>query len=123
MLAKITNWDTTNKKPEGEVVQVLLAEQESDIAMKGILLENGFPLVFDDDVMEEAMRLPELISAADIKKRRDLRDILTFTIDPADARDFDDAISIKHLKSDLYQIGVHIADVSHLCFIRYSARR
>ncbi len=113
VLARITRWDSANKKPEGEVVQVLLAEQESDIAMKGILIENGFPLVFDDDVMEEALRLPDVISSADIKKRRDMRDILTFTIDPVDAKDFDDAISIKKLKDDLYEIGVHIADVSH----------
>jgi ribonuclease R len=113
VLAKITKWDTSNKKPEGEVVQVLLAEHESDLAMKGILLENGFPLVFEDDVMEEAMRLPDVISASEIKKRRDMRDTLTFTIDPVDARDFDDAISIKRIKEDLYEIGVHIADVSH----------
>lgn len=113
VLAKITKWDSPNKKPEGEVVQVLLAEHESDIAMKEILVENGFPLVFEDDVMEEAMRLPDIISHADIKKRKDMRDVLTFTIDPVDARDFDDAISVKKLKSDLYEIGVHIADVSH----------
>jgi ribonuclease R len=113
VLAKITKWDTTNKKPEGEVVQVLLAEQESDIAMKGILVENGFPLAFEDDVMEEALRLPDVISASEIKKRKDMRDVLTFTIDPVDARDFDDAVSIKKLKTDLYEIGVHIADVSH----------
>ncbi|MCW3109859.1 MAG: rnr [Segetibacter sp.] len=113
VLARITKWDTANKKPEGEVVQVLLAEHESDIAMKGILVENGFPLVFEDDVMEEAMRLPDVISASEIKKRKDMRDVLTFTIDPVDARDFDDAISIKKLKADLYEIGVHIADVSH----------
>lgn len=68
VLARITKWDTTNKKPEGEVVQVLLAEHESDLAMKGILLENGFPLVFEDDVMEEALRLPDIISALEIKK-------------------------------------------------------
>ncbi len=113
VLAKVTKWDSVNKKPEGEVVQVLLAEHESDIAMKEILLENGFPLVFEDDVIEEAMRLPDVIAHADIKKRKDVRDVLTFTIDPVDARDFDDAISIKKIKADLYEIGVHIADVSH----------
>ena len=113
VLARITKWDSANKKPEGEVVQVLLAEHESDIAMKEILIENGFPLVFDDDVMEEALRLPDTIAAAEIKKRRDMRQVLTFTIDPVDAKDFDDAISIKKLKDDLYEIGVHIADVSH----------
>jgi ribonuclease R len=113
VLARITNWNSTNKKPEGEVIQVIRAEDESDIAMKGILIENGFPLVFEDDVMEEAMRLPDVISHADIKKRKDMREVLTFTIDPVDARDFDDAISIKKLEADLYEIGVHIADVSH----------
>ena len=113
VLARVTKWDSANRKPEGEVIQVLLAEHESDIAMKEILVENGFPLVFDDDVMEEALRLPDVISAADIKKRKDMRDVLTFTIDPVNARDFDDAISIKKLKTDLYEIGVHIADVSH----------
>ncbi len=113
VLARITKWDTTNKKPEGEVVQVLQEGEESDIAMKEILVENGFPLVFDDDVMEEALRLPDVISSADIKKRKDMRDVLTFTIDPVDAKDFDDAISIKKIKDDLYEIGVHIADVSH----------
>ena len=113
VLARITKWDAQNKKPEGEVVQVILAEHESDIAMKEILVENGFPLLFDDEVMEEALRLPDVIAASEIKKRRDMRDILTFTIDPVNARDFDDAISIKTIKPDLYEIGVHIADVSH----------
>lgn len=113
VLARITKWDSATKKPEGEVVQVLLAEHESDIAMKEILVENGFPLVFKDDVMEEALRLPDIITAEDIVKRKDMRDVLTFTIDPINARDFDDAISIKKLKGDLYEIGVHIADVSH----------
>lgn len=113
VLARITNWDNANKKPEGEVIQVLLAEHESDIAMKEILVENGFSLTFEDDVMEEAERLPDIISASEIKKRKDMREVLTFTIDPVDARDFDDALSIKKLKGDLYEIGVHIADVSH----------
>ncbi|HLL41828.1 MAG TPA: ribonuclease R [Segetibacter sp.] len=113
VLARVTKWDSPNKKPEGEVVQQLLAEHESDIAMKEILVENGFPLVFEDDALEEAMRLPDVISSSDIKKRKDMRDVLTFTIDPVDARDFDDAISVKRIKADLYEIGVHIADVSH----------
>ncbi|WP_207494131.1 ribonuclease R [Aridibaculum aurantiacum] len=113
VLARITKWDSGNKKPEGEIIQVLQAEDESDIAMKEILLENGFPLQFDDEVMEEAARLPDIIGESEIKKRRDMREELTFTIDPVDARDFDDAISIKPLKGNIYEIGVHIADVSH----------
>lgn len=113
VVARITKWDTDNRKPEGEVLQILDAAQESDIAMKEILVEKGFPLEFDDDVMEEALRLPDVIAQPDIRKRKDMREVLTFTIDPVDARDFDDAISIKKLKGNTYEIGVHIADVSH----------
>ena len=113
VIARITKWDNSNKKPEGEVIQVILAEQESDIAMKEILAENGFPLIFPDEVLEEAARLNDVIPESEISKRRDCRDILTFTIDPVDARDFDDAISFKKIKNDQYEIGVHIADVSH----------
>jgi len=113
VVAKITKWDNGNKKPEGEIVQVILAEDESNIAMKEILAENGFPLTFPDEVMEEAERLIDVISQQEIDKRRDCRDLLTFTIDPIDARDFDDALSIKKIKADLYEVGVHIADVSH----------
>jgi ribonuclease R len=83
------------------------------MAMKELLVENGFPLEFSSDAMEEAHRLPDIIGATEIGKRKDMRDILTFTIDPVDARDFDDAISFRKLKSGIYEIGVHIADVSH----------
>ena len=113
VIAKITKWESANKKPEGEVLQIILAEHESDIAMKEILAENGFPLVFDEEVLEEALRLPDVISQEEILKRKDMRDILTFTIDPVDARDFDDAISFRKIKTNVYEIGVHIADVSH----------
>ena len=89
------------------------SNDENDKAMKEILLENGFPIFFPDDVKEESERLPDLISDEEIKKRKDIRTLLTFTIDPADAKDFDDAISFRKLKDDLYEIGVHIADVSH----------
>ena len=95
------------------MVNVLNAEDPNDVAMKEILLENGFPIEFPDDVMEEAERIPDTISEDEIKKRKDFRDILTFTIDPVDAKDFDDAISIRVLKNGNYEIGVHIADVSH----------
>ena len=113
VIARITKWDNGNKKPEGTVVQVIQAEDESNIAMKEILAENGFPLTFPDEVLEEAARLNDHIPESEISKRRDCRDILTFTIDPADARDFDDALSIKKLAGDRYEVGVHIADVSH----------
>ena len=113
VLARVTRWEGGHKKPEGEIIKILQAEDESDIAMKEILLENGFPLEFDDDVIEEAERLPDMITAAEVTGRRDMRDVLTFTIDPVDARDFDDAISVKKIKGQTYEIGVHIADVSH----------
>lgn len=111
VVARITRWEK-NKKPEGVVVSLLSSEDANDAAMKEILLENGFPLDFPDEVMEEAARLPDVISKAEIKKRKDFRKILTFTIDPVDAKDFDDAISYRKTKSG-YEIGVHIADVSH----------
>lgn len=113
VVAKLVKWSKGDKKPVGEIVSVLTAEDENDAAMKEILAEAGFPLSFPKEVMEAAAKLPEILDNKEIKKRIDCRDILTFTIDPIDAKDFDDAISIKKLKADLYEIGVHIADVSH----------
>ncbi|MBO9682617.1 MAG: ribonuclease R, partial [Flavisolibacter sp.] len=114
VVVRIKEWDKdSNKRPVGEVVTVLNAEDANDIAMKEILLENGFPIGFSDEVLEEAQRIPDIISEDEIKKRRDFREILTFTIDPIDAKDFDDALSIRVLKNGNYEIGVHIADVSH----------
>jgi ribonuclease R len=114
VVVRIKEWEKdTDKRPVGEVVTVLNAEDVNDIAMKEILLENGFPIGFSDEVMEEAQRIPDIISEDEIKKRRDFREILTFTIDPIDAKDFDDALSIRVLKNGNYEIGVHIADVSH----------
>lgn len=113
VIVKMVRWEKGDKRPVGEVVSVLDAENTNDAAMKEILLENGFPLEFPDDALEVAARIPDTISAEEIKKRKDVRDVLTFTIDPADAKDFDDAISFRKIKDDLYEIGVHIADVSH----------
>jgi ribonuclease R len=112
VIVKIIEWEK-NKKPLGEVVQILNAADEGDFAMKEILMENGFPLFFADNVIEEGSRLPDIISQGEIANRRDFRETLTFTIDPLDAKDFDDAISFRVLKSGNYEIGVHIADVSH----------
>ena len=112
VIVKIVEWEK-NKKPLGEVVQILKQEDEGDFAMKEILMENGFPLFFPDNVIEEGARLPDIISQAEISTRRDFRETLTITIDPIDAKDFDDALSFRVLKSGNYEIGVHIADVSH----------
>jgi ribonuclease R len=113
VVVKIVNWEKDGKRPVGEVVTVMDEEDTNEVAMKEILLENGFPLEFPDDALEEAARIPDVISEAEIKKRKDFRDILTMTIDPIDAKDFDDAISFRKLKNGNYEIGVHIADVSH----------
>ncbi len=112
VIVRINSWEK-NKKPVGEVVQVLNASDASDLAMKELLMQNGFPLFFPDNVLEESERIPDIIPASEISIRKDCRDILTFTIDPVDAKDFDDAISFKVLKNGHFEIGVHIADVSH----------
>jgi ribonuclease R len=112
VIVRITEWQK-NKKPVGEVVQVMDQSDESDFAMKQILMENGFPLNFSDDVIEEAERFPDIISQAEISKRRDMREVFTVTIDPQDAKDFDDAISLRMLDNGNYEVGVHIADVSY----------
>lgn len=112
-IARIVEWTAKSKNPVGEIISILTQETAGEIAMQGILVENGFPLHFPDDVMEEAARYPEGVDKNEVKKRRDMRDELTFTIDPVDAKDFDDAISIKTLKGGYYEVGVHIADVGH----------
>jgi len=113
VVAKLIKWDKADKKPEGEIVTILKSEDVNDMAMKEILIEAGFPLTFENAVLDEANKLSETITREELKKRKDYRDILTFTIDPVDAKDFDDAISIRNLDNGNYEIGVHIADVSH----------
>jgi ribonuclease R len=112
VIARITDWEK-NKKPQGEIVQIMDKADGNDQAMKEILLESGFPISFPEEVLEQSERLPDLIAASEIAHRLDIREILTFTIDPADAKDFDDAISIRTLKNGHLEIGVHIADVSY----------
>lgn len=111
--AKLVKWGKGDRKPEGEIVMVITAENEADLAMKEILLEGGFPLQFDFPVLKETAKLSGKITREELSKRKDFRDILTFTIDPADAKDFDDAISIRNLDNGYYEVGIHIADVSH----------
>ncbi|HEV8284949.1 MAG TPA: ribonuclease R [Chitinophagaceae bacterium] len=113
VVVRLLEWEKDGKRPVGEVMTVMDEEDSNDIAMKEILLENGFPLAFSEEAMEEAARIPDHISNSEIKKRKDIRDILTFTIDPIDAKDFDDALSFRVLKNGNYEIGVHIADVAH----------
>lgn len=113
VVVRLVQWDTDGKRPVGEVVSILSAENSNDAAMKEILLEAGFALQFSDEALEVAARIPDTISSEEIKKRKDIRDVFTITIDPVDAKDFDDAISFRKLKNGNYEVGVHIADVSH----------
>lgn len=112
VIVRIVEWER-GKKPLGEVVQIMDSSNVNDLAMKEILMENGFPLFFPENVIEESERIPDIISESEIGRRKDCRDVLTFTIDPIDAKDFDDALSFRVLKNGNYEIGVHIADVSH----------
>jgi len=113
VVVRLLQWENDGKRPVGEVVTVLDAQNSNDAAMKEILLEAGFPLQFPDDALEVAARIPDIIPNDEIKKRNDVREIFTITIDPVDAKDFDDAISFRKLKTGNYEIGIHIADVSH----------
>lgn len=113
VVVRLLEWEKDGKRPVGEVVTVMDEENSNELAMKEILLENGFPLEFPDEAMEEAARIPDQIPKTEVEQRKDIRDILTFTIDPIDAKDFDDALSFRVLKNGNYEIGVHIADVAH----------
>ncbi len=113
VIAAIVSWEEKDKRPKGEVIEIVSEEMEGDLAMKEILIQQGFSIQFQEDVVEAAERIPEIISEAEIRSRRDLRDILTFTIDPEDAKDFDDALSFCRIDNNHIEIGVHIADVSH----------
>src|SRR5690349_8684339 len=112
VVVRIVEWQK-NKKPVGEVVQIMDQSDESDFAMKQILMENGFPLNFSDEVIEESERIPDVFSEKEIINRRDIRQVFTITIDPIDARDFDDAISLQQLDNRNFEVGGHIADVHY----------
>lgn len=112
-VVRITEWRTRSKNPVGEVIRVLTHETANEIAMQGILLDSGFPLHFPDDVQEAAARITGAMDKKELKNRKDFRDILTLTIDPVDAKDFDDAVSFRMLRGGQMEIGIHIADVSH----------
>lgn len=112
-VALITDWPAGAKNPIGKITHVLGKQGENNTEMNAILAEYGFPLSFPAEVEREANEIPDEISGEEIAKRRDFRKILTFTIDPFDAKDFDDAISFRVLENGNYEIGVHIADVSH----------
>ena len=112
-IAKIIDWPEKVKNPFGEIVDILGYPGENDTEMHSILAEFDLPIRFSAEVEAAAEKIPDTISEAEIKKRRDFRKTPTFTIDPADAKDFDDALSLKPLEKGLWEVGIHIADVSH----------
>ncbi|MFA7252308.1 MAG: ribonuclease R [Candidatus Paceibacterota bacterium] len=116
VLVRITKWEKSASGPEGEIIKVLGKHGEHNAEMLSIVLEKGFETEFAEVVEKEAEQIEKTekpIPASEIAKRKDFRQTLTFTIDPKTAKDFDDAISFKILSNGNYEIGVHIADVSH----------
>ncbi|MEO8116409.1 MAG: ribonuclease R [Bacteroidota bacterium] len=113
VIAKFIQWDRKERNPVGEITAILKDEDANEIAMQQIIIENGFSIQFPAEVIREADKIKNVISHKEIKDRKDCRELLTFTIDPADAKDFDDAISIHRNEQGHLEIGVHIADVSH----------
>lgn len=113
VILKMLEWKPGSKNPEGEITTVLGAPGDHETEIHSILAEYGLPYNFPPEVEHDADQIDRSINAEEVAKRWDMRDILTFTIDPKDAKDFDDALSIQKLDNGLWQIGVHIADVSH----------
>ena len=111
--AVVDSWERHQSNPVGHLVDVLGAPGENDTEMHAILAEYALPYRFEPQVANAADAISEEITSEDLKGRRDFRDVLTLTIDPADAKDFDDAISFRKLEGGNYEIGVHIADVTH----------
>ena len=113
VIAKIEDWPKKADSPFGTIIKVLGKPGEHDTEIHAILAEYGLPYDFPIEVELYAQKIDTSIQESEIKKRRDMRDTLTFTIDPKDAKDFDDALSFKKLENGNYEIGIHIADVSY----------
>ncbi len=112
-IVKVTKWPEDAKNPIGKVIDILGQAGDNTTEMHAILAEFGLPYVYPKHVEEAADHIPDTITPEDYAEREDFRDIITFTIDPKDAKDFDDALSIRPLKPGLWEVGVHIADVTH----------
>lgn len=111
-IARITSWDSKKKSPRGEIIEVLGDADDNDTNIHAILHEFGLPYKFPKEVIDESEGISSEISEDEIASRRDMRNVLTFTIDPETAKDFDDALSVEWIDGEL-EVGVHIADVSH----------
>lgn len=113
VVVEMVEWREKDKNPIGHITEILGNAGSNDIEMKSILIENGFFTQFPKNVLDEADALELKVSDEEKKKRRDFTKVPTFTIDPTDAKDFDDALSFQALENGLFEVGVHIADVSH----------
>ncbi|HEY9490059.1 MAG TPA: RNB domain-containing ribonuclease, partial [Chryseosolibacter sp.] len=113
VVVEVISWAEDEKKPEAKVVEILGKAGENEAEIHSIMAEFDLPFRFPEEVEKESQSIEEGITKQEIKKRRDFRNITTFTIDPEDAKDFDDALSFKKLENGHYEIGVHIADVTH----------
>ena len=113
VLVEMTDWPELASSPFGKIVKILGQPGEHETEIHSILAEFDLPYEFPRDVELEAEQIPEALDAAEIKQRRDMRGITTFTIDPEDAKDFDDALSLRTLENGHYEIGVHVADVTY----------
>lgn len=112
-VVKVTEWPDKAKNPIGQVLDILGKAGDNTTEMHAILAEFGLPYVYPQSVEKAADKIPAEISAEEIARRENFRKVTTFTIDPKDAKDFDDALSIRPLKDGLWEVGVHIADVTH----------
>lgn len=113
VIVEVLNWATNDRKPEAKVAEVLGKAGENEAEIHSIMAEFDLPFRFPENIESESKKIDEGITVEEIKKRKDFRDVITFTIDPADAKDFDDALSFRKLENGNYEIGVHIADVTH----------
>lgn len=112
-LARIVEWGQRSRNPVGEIIEVLGFPGENDTEMHAILAEFGLPIRFDPEIEKAAEKIPSEITAEETGSRRDFRNVPTFTIDPEDAKDFDDALSLSTLPNGNWEVGVHIADVTY----------
>jgi len=113
VVVELDQWPEHAKNPFGKIVQVLGDPGNHSVEIQSIVLDYNFDLTFADHIEKAARNIPNEVTKQEIAKRRDFRDVFTITIDPFDAKDFDDAISLKRTKNNLWEVGVHIADVSH----------
>ncbi|WP_296619052.1 ribonuclease R [Marivirga sp.] len=113
VIAEITSWGDLDRKPEAKVIRVLGKAGENEAEIHSIMAEFELPMEFPEAVIKESEKISDKLPDKEIAKRRDMRDTTTFTIDPEDAKDFDDAISFKKLENGHYEIGIHIADVTY----------